>query len=209
MPVDLPVLAAFALAAAAVVISPGPDTLLILRAGLAGGRRDAFAAVAGVQAGLIVHTALAALGVSAVIAAWPAALKAVAIAGALYLGWLGAKALRGAASTAPANDRRRAGAMSAFRDAVATNLLNPKVILLFLALFPNFIDPGRGAVGRQLATLAATLIAINLAWQGPMAWAAARFARRLAEPRTARRLSAATGGAFLGFAVLLLVSHVL
>lgn len=209
MPVELHLLVAFSLAAAAVVISPGPDTLLILRAGVAGGRRDAFAAVAGVQAGLIVHTVFAALGISAVIAASPLALKSVAIAGALYLGWLGVNALRGGGAIGPSTDSRPTGPAVAFRDAVATNLLNPKVLLLFLALFPNFIDPSRGAIGQQLTILAATLIAINLAWQAPMAWAAARFAHLLTSPRTARMLSTVTGIAFIGFAVLLLVSHVL
>ena len=71
MPVDLATLGAFVLAATAIVVSPGPDTMLILRYALTGGRPVGFAAVAGVQLGMLVHTALAAAGVSAIIASSP------------------------------------------------------------------------------------------------------------------------------------------
>jgi threonine/homoserine/homoserine lactone efflux protein len=76
-------LAAFVLAISAIVLSPGPDTMLILRYTMNGGQRVGLATVAGVQAGLAVHTTLAVLGLSLVIASSPTLFQAIAVAGAL------------------------------------------------------------------------------------------------------------------------------
>src|SRR5512134_531989 len=93
MPVEPGTLAAFALTAAAIVVSPGPDTFLILRSALAG-RSAGYAAVLGVQLGLLVHTALAVFGLSLLIAHSPVLFDAIAVAGALYLAYLGIRGLR-------------------------------------------------------------------------------------------------------------------
>ena len=167
MPVEAATLGAFVIAVAAVVVSPGPDTMIILRYALASGRRAGFAAVAGVQLGLMVHTVLAVLGVSLIIASSPVLFKLVAVAGAAYLAWLGVQGFRGAAAFRPDGGRPSSDLARACRDAVLTNLLNPKVILLFLALFPNFVDAGRDDVPAQLATLAVVLIVVNVIWQAP------------------------------------------
>ena len=105
MPVEAATLGAFVIAVAAIVVSPGPDTMVILRYALASGRRAGFAAVAGVQLGLMVHTVLAVLGVSLIIASSPVLFKLVAVAGAAYLAWLGVQGFRGgrrSGRTAPA-----------------------------------------------------------------------------------------------------------
>lgn len=206
---DSATLAAFALTAIAIVMSPGPDTLLILRYGLVSGRRAAFAAVAGVQIGLIVHTALAIAGLSALIAASPSLFGGVAIAGALYLGWLGVEALRAPPLMDDETARPPASARKACRDAVLTNILNPKVILLFVALYPNFIVLGRGDVTRQLLVLSALLIAINLMWQLPLAWAAKSVRAWLGRASVQRRVSRLAGAILLAFAVLILIEHVI
>jgi threonine/homoserine/homoserine lactone efflux protein len=95
----------------------------------------------------------------------------------------------------------------AWRDAVLTNVLNPKVILLFVALYPNFIEPGRGDVASQLLGLSAVLIVINVMWQAPLAWAANRVRRWLATPRVQLLVSRLTGAVLLAFAVLILFQH--
>ena len=100
MPVDGATVGAFALAAAAIVLSPGPDTMLILRYALTSGRPAGFAAVAGVQGGLMVHTLLAVAGVSALIASSPMLFKGLAVAGAGYLAWLGLLSFRAKALSA-------------------------------------------------------------------------------------------------------------
>ncbi len=89
LPINPALFAAFKLAASVVAISPGPDTIMILRHALNAGLRTGLISVAGVQAGLGVHTTLAALGLSVVIASSPLLFQAIAGAGAIYLGWLG------------------------------------------------------------------------------------------------------------------------
>jgi homoserine/homoserine lactone efflux protein len=207
-------LAAFSLTALAVVVSPGPDTMLIIRYGLTSGLRAALATVAGVQLGLMVHTLLAVVGISALIAASPTLFRGVAIAGAAYLGWLGIEGLRGTAGprglvAAPASGALEVPvpARKACRDAILTNLLNPKVILLFVALYPNFVIVERGDVTSQLLVLSGVLIGINVTWQAPLAWAAQSVRGWLGNPRIQRLVSRLTGAILLTFAVLILVQH--
>lgn len=207
MPVEPATLLAFAVAAGALVVSPGPDTMLILRYGLTSGHRAGFAAVAGVQIGLMVHTALAVAGISVLIASSPALFKAVAVAGAAYLAWLGIQGFRGTGGLAIGGGPAAVGAAKACRDAILTNVLNPKVILLFLALLPNFVVIGRGDATAQLVTLSATLIAINVAWQAPLAWAAQAARRWLSRPGVQRAVARATGAILIGFAALMLYEH--
>ncbi|MFB3134534.1 MAG: LysE family translocator [Rhodospirillales bacterium] len=209
MPVEPATLGAFVIAVAAVVVSPGPDTMVILRYALASGRRAGFAAVAGVQLGLMVHTVLAVLGVSLIIASSPVLFKLVAVAGAAYLAWLGVLGFRGAAAFRADGGRPSSDLARACRDAVLTNLLNPKVILLFLALFPNFVDAGRDDVAAQLVTLAVVLVVVNVIWQAPLAWAAESIGRWLGHPGVGRWVSRITGGVLLAFAALLLYQHLL
>ncbi len=183
MPIDLATLASFAVAVAAIVVSPGPDTIVILRHALASGRGAGLSAVAGVQLGLVVHTVLAVTGVSMIIASSEVLFKSVAAAGAVYLIWLGVQGFRDADFLGLAEeDGAPASYAAAWRQGMMSNILNPKVILLFLALFPNFIDTGRGDVTAQLLILALVLVAINIAWQVPMALAADGIRRALANP---------------------------
>ena len=209
MPIEPATLGAFVIAVTAVVVSPGPDTMIILRYALASGRRAGFAAVAGVQLGLMVHTVLAVLGVSLIIASSPVLFKLVAVAGAAYLAWLGVQGFRGAAAFRPDGARPSSDLARACRDAVLTNLLNPKVILLFLALFPNFVDAGRDDVPAQLVTLAVVLIVVNVIWQAPLAWAAESIGRWLGRPGVGLWVSRITGGVLLAFAALLQYQHLL
>lgn len=216
---EVATLAAFALTALAIVVAPGPDTLLIVRYGLTSGRPAALAAVAGVQAGLIVHTLLAVAGISALIAASPALFRGLAIAGAAYLGWLGITGLRGAAAfdgarppvsmDVPVPASSPVSLTVAWRDAMVTNVLNPKVILLFVALYPNFVTPGRDDATRQLLVLSAVLILINVMWQAPLALAAEFVRGWLGDPRVARLVSRMTGAILVALALLILSEHLL
>lgn len=206
MIVEPGVLGGFALAAATIVVAPGPDTMLILRNALAAGRRTGLATVAGIQTGLLIHTLLAAAGVSAVIASSPTLFRILAVAGAGYLGWLGIQGLRGAGGMAPGSG----GAITvrrAFRDAVLCNVLNPKVLLLFLALYPNFVDVRSGPAWMQVAVLSVVLVLINLVWQVPFACSADAARGWLLHPAVRTTTARITGAILLGFAVLLLWQH--
>jgi homoserine/homoserine lactone efflux protein len=214
MPLDLAVLAAFVVAATAIVVSPGPDTMLIVRSALTGGRPVGFAAVAGVQLGLLVHTALAAAGVSAIIASSPVLFHAMAICGAAYLGWLGIQGLR-TSGPLSLGSGAAGSPLRAARDAAVCNILNPKVIVLFLALYPNFVGSADGttrgllpaSVPVQVAVLSAVLIGINVAWQTLLV-AGANMARRwLTRVAVQHAVARITGAILLVFAAGLLWDH--
>ena len=207
LPVEPSVLGAFVIAVTALVMSPGPDTMVILRHALASGQRSGLAAVAGVQLGLVAHTALAVVGISLIVASSPVLFKSVAVAGAAYLAWLGIQSLRDSGDLAVPGGHAAAGWARACRDGAVSNLLNPKVILLFLALFPNFVETQRGDVTAQLITLAVVLIAINVLWQAPIAWAAETVRRWLARAKVRRAVSRVSGAVLLFFAALMIYEH--
>jgi len=204
LPIDFPTLIAFILTASVIVLTPGPDTLIILRYAISSGPRVGLATVAGVQFGLVGHTILAILGISVLIASTPWLFKAVALAGASYIGWIGVQSFMphgllhvGAGGKPPVS------AHKAFRDATFCNLLNPKVILLFLALFPNFVDRTRDDVPQQLITLSLTLIIINAVWQAPMALSAELVRRWLKNPQIYKVVMYSTGVMLIAVAALM------
>ncbi len=210
MPVDPSALIAFIGAALVVVISPGPDTLLILRYTLASGRRVGLATVTGVQLGLAIHTTAAIIGLSVIIATVPALYGAIAIIGALYLAWLGYQSIRaGVVSLDNMDGLIVVGSAKGLRDAAITNVLNPKVIFLFLALMPNFVVPEAGDVSLQLATLGLALIVVNTIWQGALALGAEAARQWLAVPRIQRVLSWVTGVILMAFSAALILEHAL
>lgn len=144
----------FLAAAMLITLSPGPDNLMVLSFGIARGRTKGIAFGLGCALGCLSHTLLAALGVSALIAASPLAFLGLKICGGLYLVWLGIQALRnrGAVKIADANavdDSLR----RLFAKGLLANAINPKVVLFFLSFLPQFIIAGNGHVGWQTAQL--------------------------------------------------------
>ena len=209
MPVEPATLGAFIIAMAALVMSPGPDTLIILKYTLSSGRNAGLAAVTGVQLGLLVHTALAVAGISLLIASSPVLFKMVAVAGAAYLAWLGIQGFRGGGALDLAGRSSPVSMARACRDAILCNLLNPKVILLFLALLPNFVDTSRGNTSAQLIFLGVVLIVVNVLWQTPLAWTGEIFRRWLSHAGVQQAVARTTGGVLLAFAALMLYEHLI
>lgn len=211
MPVDPALYAGFVVAASIAIVSPGPDTLIILRYTLGAGQRVGLAAVTGVQLGLIVHGAAAALGLSLIIISVPLALRIIALAGALYLAWIALQQARegfrrpGAALASI--EGRPVTRAKALRDAVFTNLLNPKVIVLFMALMPGFIAPERGPIGAQFVIFAATMIVINTVFQLSLVGLAGRARRFLARAAVQRAISLLTAVIFMAFAIMIAAEH--
>lgn len=213
MPLDPELYGAFLVVALAAILSPGPDTLLIIRATLGGSHGHGFAALLGVQIGLLGHLAAAVFGLSLLLLAAPLALKGVALAGALYLCWLGYRNIRPAAdpNLGGTGGPRRAGATGAAavcRDAILTNLLNPKVILLFIALMPGFVAPEGASIPVQLALLGASIIGLNIIWQGTLVLVAGRARRWLTRAHVQRGIALTTGLVFIAFAGLMLAEFV-
>ncbi len=207
-PIDFATYSAFLLTASAIVLTPGPDTLIILRYSLSSGRNVGLATVFGVQMGLVGHTLLAIFGISVLIASIPVLFKTVALLGAAYIAWIGIQSFRehgllhvGATGKPPVSARK------AFRDAMLCNLLNPKVILLFLALFPNFVDNSRDDVTIQLIALSLGLMFINTLWQAPMALAAEAVRRWLKNERTYKLITHSTGILMIAVAALMVYDN--
>ena len=197
-------LLAFAFTAAALVASPGPDSMLILRNTLAFGRGSGWRTLAGVQVGVATHACLAAAGISAALRASEGAFRLLALAGGAYLAWLGWGAIR-----APALAFSRAGARGGrwFRQGMLCNLLNPKVLVIFLALMPGFVDPSAGAADAQILLLAAILLGLNIPFQSMLVVLASRAGAWLERPDISRRTQWILGGVLILFGVGIVADH--
>jgi RhtB (resistance to homoserine/threonine) family protein len=187
-------LVAFAAAAAVVVVVPGPDMALVLKNGVAHGRRAAVATALGINAGLLVWALAAAVGVAALLQASGPAFTLLKLAGAAYLVWLGLRALAAAWRGTPAATagRSRGRRTSPFRQGLLSNLLNPKIALVFTTLIPQFVDPAEPAVAQTLL-LAAVFIGLGLAWLTSYALLVAKVGELLKRPAVRRVLNAVTG----------------
>ncbi len=137
----------FMLAGWVLNLTPGPDVLYIVSRSLRGGRRAGFAAIAGISAGCLVHVTLASLGLGVLLATSATLFMVIKGIGAAYLMWVGVRLLlaKGSADTLQQGvDARGGGADSwwkVFAGGFLTNVLNPKVVLFFLAFLPQFIAP--------------------------------------------------------------------
>jgi threonine/homoserine/homoserine lactone efflux protein len=152
----------FALACLALTATPGPDMLLIAARSVAQGRMAGFVTYLGVAAGSFCHALFLALGLSQLFLAVPYAYDLVRYLGAAYLLYLAWQAFTARSSLAvPQAEAQKRRLLVIFRQGFVTNLLNPKVALFFLALFPQFLDPSAGSVGWQVLTLATILNVIG------------------------------------------------
>ncbi|MGB7480019.1 MAG: LysE family translocator [Burkholderiaceae bacterium] len=144
----------FLLAAMLITVSPGPDNLMVLGVGISRGRRQGMAFGLGCALGCLSHTALATLGVSALIAASPLAFTTLKVCGGLYLIWLGAQALRsGGGARVKSVGGTEESLHRLFVKGLIANGINPKVVLFFLSFLPQFVIVERGAVSWQTAQL--------------------------------------------------------
>ncbi|MDZ4136346.1 MAG: LysE family translocator [Paracoccaceae bacterium] len=143
--------AAFLAGALVVNFAPGADMVFATACGIAGGPRVGAFAGLGAGTGVLWHVTLAALGVSALIAAHPEALSVIRWIGAGYLLWLAWKSWR--ASGTLALGRGTPSGAQAFRRGILSNVLNPKPVLFVLAFLPQFVDPASGPVWKQIVAL--------------------------------------------------------
>ncbi|MFG2137652.1 LysE family translocator [Streptomyces sp. NPDC048650] len=203
-------LMAFTGVAAGMVTMPGADFAIVVRNALAT-RRAGVATAFGVAGGLLVHTALAAAGLAAVLVAVPALLETIQLLGGAYLLSLGIRALvalaRRPAAVAPSSDgtpddapdgaagpypTAGPGTGKCLRQGFLTNVLNPKAPVLFLSLLPQFVPAGEPALPRTLL-LAAVVVGLAAVWFPAVALLVDRLGGLLRRPRAARALEATTG----------------
>lgn len=203
---------------ALLTVTPGPDMLLVVRNGLADGPRAAWLTGLGCCLGISVHATAAVLGLSAIFKASPTAYAVVRFAGAGYLAYLGIRmvvsalmtvdaapetaTVPGAVPAVSAPDAESAGVPAtaagrgAFGQGLVTNLLNPKIALLFLTLLPQFVAAGEPRL-RTTAILAAVFLVIAVLWWRGFSLALGPISRLLRDRRARRALDGVAGTALL------------
>jgi threonine/homoserine/homoserine lactone efflux protein len=191
----------FLATAIVLILTPGQDTFFILGRSLAGGRAAGIAAALGITAGSVIHTFLAALGLSALLATSAYAFMAVKFAGAAYLIYIGVRALFSRSNALPGEDSVSAGdgRWPAFRQGIVSNLLNPKVALFFLALMPQFIDAASTQKVVAFLVLGLSFVTLGVIWCVVLAIAAAGLRSAfLKRPSMGNVLNRVAGAMFIG-----------
>lgn len=203
---DAAVLVAYSVACFVLFITPGPDMSLFLAKTVSGGRKAGIAAMLGAQAGCCVHTMLAALGLSALLAASATAFLVLKLVGGLYLLWLAVDAIRHGSAL---NVRREAGTqVSVWRTfvlGVGVNLTNPKVVLFFVTFLPQFVSAGDPYAAQKLVFFGLYFVLFNLPLCALMVLGADRVLALLKRrPRVMRAIDYVFAGIFGAFAVKIL-----
>ncbi|WP_435063318.1 LysE family translocator [Halobaculum sp. EA56] len=207
--IDPATLAAYVVAAGALILVPGQDTVVVLTRGFESARAGVAAAV-GVSVGVLVHATAAALGLAAVYRALPTAAAAVTLLGAAYLCYLAVDTARGDGfeSNAVASDARPDGgpadggtgtARAGFRRGLLTNVANPKVALFFLAFLPGFAGEGETAT---MVALGAVYALLTVAYLGAVGALAGRIGAVLTG-RAARTVRLGSAGVLVALAAAL------
>lgn len=202
---------AYIIVATALAASPGPDFMFVLANGMRHQAKGAIASSLGIAAGSVVHALAAAIGISAAIAASPMAFDLLRYGGAFYLAFLGIQAIRSFFSNADAipSDLKydTASAWSLFQRGLITNTLNPKVIVFYLALLPQFVNISLGHVGLQVFLLGCIHNAIGLTFLLIIGLAAGRASNWLVRTGFGRWMNGIAGLFFIGLALRLAVSE--
>lgn len=197
-PVDPHLYAAFLGVMAVMAVTPGPANLFAVATGADRGKAAALIGVAGMNAATLVWFGAAALGLGALVTAFPAIFRLIALLGAAYVAWLGVSAILkawragGPDAATPAGARRH----GAFLDGFAVQIANPKAVLFFTAVLPPFLDVQR-PLAPQLALFAAAVIGMDLLSMSAYGLGGAALSRRMTEPRFRRGFSLLTGGLLL------------
>ena len=186
--VPVPNLLTFAVAAALLIALPGPNVLFVIGRTLALGRRSGLLSVVGTSSGMFVQTVAVALGVGAIVAESIVILTIVKIAGAVYLVFLGIQAIRHRHEVQAPVDRSVArSTMRLLGEGFIVGVTNPKAIVFFVAILPQFVDPAAGTLPLQLAELGLVFVVLALGMDS--IWVLTASAARHWFARSPRRLS--------------------
>jgi threonine/homoserine/homoserine lactone efflux protein len=198
----MPDIGLFLVASALLAIAPGPDIVYVLTRGIAQGRRAGFAAALGFATGVIFHTALAALGIAALIRSSEFAFSLVRYAGATYLVYLGIRTLMSRGGFELNSDNSSIALWTVYKQSVIGNVLNPKVTLFFLSFLPQFINVGSGHVELQMVLLGAIFMLQTVWIFGAVAFFSGVIGDRLrTNPSVANRLNIFAGVIFIALGI--------
>lgn len=204
LPVDPHLYATFLGVMAVMAITPGPANIFSVANGVQRGKAGALLGVVGMNAATLVWFGAAALGLGALVVAFPQVFRLISIAGALYVAWLGYQAWRGAFRTAAGPDHPTVKlGRSALVDGFMVQIANPKAVLFFTAVLPPFLDVSRPAAP-QLLLFAAATIGMDVLSMSAYGLGGAALARRMSEPRFRRGFALFTGFLLLAAAVLII-----
>lgn len=199
-----PHIIAFAVVAGVLTLTPGADTMLVIRNVLRGGRTDGVITTLGICSGLFVHATLSALGISILLTQSSAAFEIMKLVGACYLGWLGVQSLvRALRQRTTSSEGARPLARTpvrvrrSFLEGFLSNVLNPKVAVFYLALLPQFIAPTDAALNKSLI-LAGIHFVEGLLWLALLAVAIDRARRWFVESNIKRWLEGVCGVMLIG-----------
>jgi threonine/homoserine/homoserine lactone efflux protein len=181
------------------VLTPGPNMVYVTSRSICQGRTAGLISLGGVGLGFVVYLLCASLGLTAVVMAVPFAYGALKLAGAAYLGWLAWQALKpGGSSPFAVRELKPDSPRKLFLMGLTTNLLNPKIAVLYLSLLPQFIDRSRGHVLVQSLALGAVQIVISLTVNAMICLAAGSIAAFLARRPTWAKVQRWLMGCVLG-----------
>ena len=181
------------------IVIPGPDTAVVTKNALVGGRRGGMLSALGVSTGLAVWTLAAALGIAALLQASAVAFFALKVAGALYLTWIGIQMLRARDQMSPGAGLRLASGGKALRQGLLSDLGNPKVAVFFTSFLPQFVHGG--VVFLPLLLLGSIFAVLTLAWLAVYSLVIGNTSALLRRPAVRRTLDRITGVVLIGFGV--------
>lgn len=208
LPVDPARYAAYLAAMSVMAVTPGPANVFAVAIGMQRGKRAALLAVLGMNTATLVWYGAAGLGLSALIHAFPALFRLAAIAGGLYVAWLGVAAIRAAwrrgSGEAPKLHTSARITRNAFRDGFMVQFANPKVLVFFSAVLPPFLDDAR-PIAPQLVLFGAATIGLDLIAMAAYGLGGAALSTRMQDPRFARAFGTGVGVLLLIAATLILV----
>jgi threonine/homoserine/homoserine lactone efflux protein len=189
------------------IVIPGPDTAMVTKNALVGGRRSGVLAAVGVSVGLTIWTAAAALGIAALLRASSVAFFTLKVVGAIYLAWVGVQMLRsrGLAGGEELSGRAASG-LRALRQGVLSDLGNPKIAVFFTSLLPQFVH-GHGSAFFPLLLMGLTFALLTLVWLAAYALAVGHASGVLRRPAVRKALDRFTGLVLIGFGVRLAFEH--
>ena len=194
----MPDLGLFLIASALLTIAPGPDIVYVLTRGITQGRRAGFAAACGFATGVIFHTALAALGIAALIRSSALAFSLVRYTGAAYLIYLGIRILMARSTLQLGSHHSSIALWTVYKQSVIGNALNPKVTLFFLSFLPQFINVKAGHVEMQMVLLGALFMLQTVLIFGTIAFFSGAIGDKLRTNSTvANRLNVFAGVIFI------------
>lgn len=201
----------FLFAISILTLTPGVDTLLVIRNAARGGYQDGLLTSLGICLGLFVHGSISAAGLSVILLGSAELFTLLKLVGALYLIWLGIQSLRsalnrGIQSTNHSGATLRVPVATSMREGILSNVLNPKPIVFYMAFLPQFIDPLYAALP-QVMMMAGVHFIIGMIWLGTLVLMVGQARQWIQQPAVGQMMHSITGFLLVGFGVKLGLSQ--